>query len=341
MSTAPVERQAIYGSQVWTEIDRIPPLSGGVPPLGSVVEFKTLQFNQSLDPLVFTPVGGTSQFTNMVPANYQNNSYTPTLVDSSFKIIPYDLSVWVADCVLGQIAFFSDPVALGVTAPLTLTYYKYTGGTVVPTGNNTILGYGALQASVSISSPSSFNTVIGCAAGFTLLSPVGNTLIGAGAGIGLAEGTENIFIGHDAGSSLTSASNMIVIGRAPQTMVIQGGLQYRCVTIDDAAMGVGQNYVLTNPLAQVYIVSATSGNITLPPTGTGGLLSEPIDYSGFRILFRKTTASTYAVSLTRSTVGGIPSSIIFGDAQTPYNTIILNSGSGDEFLGIASNWYRI
>ena len=339
MTTAPVERQAIYGSQVWTEIDRIPPLSGGIPPLGSVVEFKTLQFNQSLDPLVFTPVGGTSQFTNMVPANYQNNSYTPTLVDSSFKIIPYDLSVWVADCVLGQIAFFSDPVALGVTAPLTLTYYKYTGGTVVPTGNNTILGYGALQASVSISSPSSFNTVIGCAAGFTLLSPVGNTLIGAGAGSGLTNGTGNIFIGRDAGPPPSSSvSNMIMIGRAPQTMAVQGGLQYQLIRIDDAAIG-SAGYSMTYPPAQVYIVTANSGNIYLPPRSAiiDGL-SRGIDYSGFRILFRRDHTSTITLNVAPES-GGIGSSFIYKKDNSVVSSITL--GNSEEFIGYLNDWYQL
>jgi len=121
--TSAAERRPIDPRECWLDMPSIP----AIPPLVA-----TPIVAPTTTPLVAVP-GNASRFASpafrdMIPANYGNGAYKPTLVDAGGAPIPYDPSVWVADGVRGVVEFKYKTLAqLGYQAPPTISYWRYTG----------------------------------------------------------------------------------------------------------------------------------------------------------------------------------------------------------------------
>lgn len=196
---------------------------------------------------------GTQQFTNIVPASYSNNAYTPTLRDSKGVLVPYNPSVWVADGLLSIVEFRAQtPVELGYLPPFTIDYWQYIG-TLPSSSSNSNISNQIINSTDSIILNGNNNTITNstsCIGGGESNQIAGNnsTIIG-GNNNSIGANSFDSFIGSGANNIITDTLSFI-----------GGGLANDVSSIKSSIVGGTDNRIFTGSI-ESSIVGGKSNKI--------------------------------------------------------------------------------
>jgi hypothetical protein len=206
------------------------------------------------------------------------------------------------------------------TANIVLSKLTTATGTNFTTGNNTLIGPRVGNAMVVASAN---NTYVGDRAGI-LATGSNNTFIGSNAGQTVTTGANNICIGRDAAVPTITASNQIAIGTTAETMLIQGGHNWRFFT-----SGISANITLTFPFHQIYPIISGPLTITLP-LATSAMI-------GAHFVFRKVIAN--AVITISST--GSPAIVPYNGLTAVASVTMTTNQFETEFLCNGAVYYQV
>lgn len=319
----PVERRPIQPGELWVDYASIPATAPTPSPWpGTAGVFTVGILDESLtgvpgQPRLFqsTPP---SRLSLIMPGNFQNRAYRPTLADATGRVIPYNPSVWVADGIELVVAFkYQTPQALGYQTPLRLTYWLYTGAIGGGGGGGATLanegpgpgfvfdqrvagvdylrGIGPADPGITVATVG--NTVV-----------VGNTLsganLGAGAGIFAAKSgaslqMRSLVAGAGSGVTVTQNADDVTIGAATGSVVSvanEGG----GAGVFDAVVGTTANLRSLVGTANGLTVTEGASTITVDNTLTGANLG-----AGAALFAAKSGASLQFRSLVAGAGSGL------------------------------------
>jgi hypothetical protein len=204
------------------------------------------------------------------------------------------------------------------------------GGSAITVGNGASTNTAnIILTKLSLASTKNFttgnNTIIGAAAGNSLVVGSGNnTFIGYSAG-SLTTGSNNICIGYNSQVPNASLSNQISIGTESDTLYIPGSHVWRCGPTINASV------TLALPLAQFYVIqSASATTITLPDPVAG--------LSGSHAIFKR---YTNAPVITFRAVSGGSLMVAFNGSGGSTSVTMTSSQFQCEFICNGTAWWQL
>jgi hypothetical protein len=247
-NTSAEERRPLYPEEVWLELALVP----SVPPAQTAFPGTLSYPVRGISNVLLAPVPGNAQrfaaatpgqFVDMVPANYSGGAYRPTLRDATGRVVLYSPSVWIADGVRQVVEFQSKtPTQLGLTLPLSISYWRYVGLFPEPGGG------GGLTGVDNVGDPGGevWESTTGNVAHLRRLIP--DPTAGR-AGTTVETSGQNVRIG----TSLTGEN----LGAGPSSAVfsaksVAGNLQFRRLT-------AGANVLLTENANDIVIAASGGG----------------------------------------------------------------------------------
>ena len=353
----PIERSPVPVEYCWTDLLSIP----SAPPApaawpggaqsGPVIGISGVPLGRNPgDPLEFGyqwssgAVAPLDKFSSMVPAGTSNYAYTPTLSDSLSATIPYDPLVWVADGLRQVIVFLEHPPEYyGFTPPLSITYWRYVGGTALVGGTN-LLADGPTVGNVFADATDnllSFRSLL-AGAGVSLSQTADSITISSSGGGGGLSGLSNEGGGaavYDTVSgstavlrTLVGTTNGLAVDQTGTTITIDNTLRGQNVgtgtgNIYNTKSGATLNFNSLAGGSGITVSAAVAGTITIANTGVVALGNE----GGAAEIFDTATSGTLRTLL--GTANGL-SVVQNATTITIDNTLSgqnLGSGSGAVF----------
>jgi hypothetical protein len=156
---APAERTPLRPEEVWIDYAAIGPTPPTPAPWPGAAGAYTV--GVLAEPLVALSLrryaaATPGRIASVVPGAYAaaagaaSGPYAPRLADAGGRALAYDPALWLVDGVLGAVQLFRDPAALGLTPPLALTFWTYTGAIAAAGSGGTTVTAGDALAGANL-----------------------------------------------------------------------------------------------------------------------------------------------------------------------------------------------